>query len=80
MNSQPIEILGAVFLTAEVKSVETNLVAFVTPEIHGPYRPRQALMSLNVTPKSFPMTGDAKIRVEKEETDERSGAIEEGPG
>ena len=66
-NSQPIEILGAVFLAVESNSLKTNLMAFVTPDIHGMYLSRQVLTELYVIPRSFPRAGDAKAEPEDKE-------------
>ena len=66
-NSQPIEILGAVFLAVESNSLKTNLMALVTPDIHGMYLSRQVLTELYVIPRSFPRAGDAKAEPEDKE-------------
>ena len=34
---QPIEIMGAVFLSVEASLLKTNLMAFVTPDVNGLY-------------------------------------------
>ena len=59
-SRQPIEIMGAVFLSVEANSLTTNLMASVTPDVHGLYLPRQVLTELYVIPKSFLTAGDAK--------------------
>merc|ERR1712237_184359 len=59
-NRQPIDIMGAVFLTVEANSLITNMMAFVTPDIQGLYLSRQVLTELYVIPKSFPRAGDTK--------------------
>ena len=63
-NRQPIEIMGAVFLSVEANSFRTNLMAFVTPDINGLYLSRQVLTELYVIPKSFPTAGDAKCGID----------------
>ena len=60
INRQPIDILGAVFLTVEVNSLTTNAMVFVTPDIQGLYLSRQVLTELYVIPEAFPRAGDTK--------------------
>ena len=79
INSQPIEVMGAVFLAVRRNSCETNLVAFMTPEIQGLYLSRQALAVLLIIPNLFPTAEDAKTRAEEEGTDERVGNPKKGP-
>ena len=76
-NREPIEIVGAVFLSVESNSFKTNLMAFVTPDINGFYLSRQVLTELYVIPKSFPTAGDAKPGTNvKEEVHDVSAVID----
>ena len=67
-NRQPLKIVGAAFLKVEANDLMTQLMAFITPDIHGLYLSRQVLTELYVIPRSFPTAGDAKIRADAEET------------
>ncbi len=74
-NRQSMEILGAVFLALESNSLKTNLMAFVTPDIHGMYLSRQVLTELYVIPRSFPRAGDAKVEPEDKESTPTVAAV-----
>ena len=78
-NRQPIEILGAVFLSVEANSFRTNLMAFVTPDINGLYLSRQVLTELYVIPKSFPTAGDAKCSMKDQERATEVSAVVNHP-
>ena len=67
-NRQPLKIVGAAFLKVEANDLTTQLMAFITPDIHGLYLSQQVLTELYVIPRSFPTAGDAKIRAVAEET------------
>ena len=68
INMQPIGIKGAVFLTIEADSMETNIMALVTPDTQGLYLSRQVLTALRVIPRSFPTAGDAGNRADEKGT------------
>ena len=67
-NRQPIDIMGAVFLSVEASLLTTNLMTFLTPDVHGLYLSWQVLTELYVILMSFLTEGDAKLRAGEEET------------